>query len=239
VLPTGSSTGSKRALALYGDAAADAPTHFASASGCRLVDVDGDRILDCTMALGSVALGYAEPDAPGVILSSSDIRAVRLYASAGFDLHPQIRATGTVNTARLRTPELPVRDGSSADFDLADAVAVSVRGAARGVDHAMLLAGGPMFVVDAGEQRGYAFLRGGRPSTIVATDEATASALLWRCLAHAAELGLEAEVDHVPGNQQWAVRAAVEAGLAIRPIGPVFWRGCPPPAAYLPSGAYL
>jgi glutamate-1-semialdehyde aminotransferase len=71
VLPTGSSTGSKRALALYGDAAADAPTHFASASGCRLVDVDGDRILDCTMALGSVALGYAEPTVIQAVITAA------------------------------------------------------------------------------------------------------------------------------------------------------------------------
>jgi GNAT superfamily N-acetyltransferase len=192
----------------------------------------GRRLLDA-------ALAYAEPGSPAVILSSRDPRAIRLYASSGFDLHPQIRAAGVIKPARLKTPELPVRDGTAADFDLADAVDVVVRGAARGCDHEMLAAGGPMFVVDSGEQRGYAFLRGGRVATIAATDVATASALLWRCLSHAADLGVEAEVDHVPGNQQWAVRAAIQAGLLIRPIGPVFWRGCSPPAAYLPSGAYL
>jgi glutamate-1-semialdehyde 2,1-aminomutase len=37
------------------------PTHLLSASGCRIVDVDGIRYVDCTMGLGSVALGYAEP----------------------------------------------------------------------------------------------------------------------------------------------------------------------------------
>lgn len=61
VLPMGASTGSKRPLALYGADDADAPTHFVSASGCRFTDVDGNRYLDCTMALGSVALGYSEP----------------------------------------------------------------------------------------------------------------------------------------------------------------------------------
>jgi len=62
-LPTGASTGSKRVTALYGDLGEDGdpPTHFVSASGCRVTDVDGGRLLDCTMALGSVALGYAEP----------------------------------------------------------------------------------------------------------------------------------------------------------------------------------
>src|SRR3954469_873520 len=61
VLPTGASTGSKRAAALYGDAEADGPTHFVEARGCRVTAVDGERYLDCTMALGAVALGYAEP----------------------------------------------------------------------------------------------------------------------------------------------------------------------------------
>ncbi|HEV7991373.1 MAG TPA: aminotransferase class III-fold pyridoxal phosphate-dependent enzyme [Gemmatimonadaceae bacterium] len=61
-LPTGASTGSKRAAALWGDdAPPDLPTHFASARGCRVVDAEGNEYLDCTMALGSVALGYAEP----------------------------------------------------------------------------------------------------------------------------------------------------------------------------------
>jgi glutamate-1-semialdehyde 2,1-aminomutase len=61
VLPTGASTGSKRAEALYGDAESGGPTHFVEARGCRVTAVDGERYLDCTMALGAVALGYAEP----------------------------------------------------------------------------------------------------------------------------------------------------------------------------------
>jgi glutamate-1-semialdehyde 2,1-aminomutase len=61
VLPTGASTGSKRAEALYGRADADGPTHFASARGCHVTGTDGEQYLDCTMALGAVTLGYAEP----------------------------------------------------------------------------------------------------------------------------------------------------------------------------------
>src|SRR5215213_2171585 len=62
VLPTGASTGSKRASVLWGaDADSDLPTHLLSARGCRVVDVDGTSYVDCTMGLGSVALGYAEP----------------------------------------------------------------------------------------------------------------------------------------------------------------------------------
>src|SRR3954464_15397186 len=51
-LPSGASTGSKRASALWGDDAPDdLPTHFANARGCRVVDADGNSYLDCTMAL--------------------------------------------------------------------------------------------------------------------------------------------------------------------------------------------
>lgn len=61
VLPTSASTGSKRAAVLYGDESSGAPTHFVSARGCHVTDVNGVSFVDCTMALGSVALGYAEP----------------------------------------------------------------------------------------------------------------------------------------------------------------------------------
>lgn len=73
VLPTGASTGSKRSSGLYGEPGADreAPTHFVSASGCRVMDVDGGRFLDCTMALGSVALGYAEPSVTQAVITAA------------------------------------------------------------------------------------------------------------------------------------------------------------------------
>jgi glutamate-1-semialdehyde 2,1-aminomutase len=87
VLPTGASTGSKRAEALYGSADAIGPTHYVSASGCRLLDSAGRSYIDCTMALGAVALGYAEPDvtraamaaiADGNVAGLSHVREVDL-----------------------------------------------------------------------------------------------------------------------------------------------------------------
>jgi glutamate-1-semialdehyde 2,1-aminomutase len=61
LLPTGASTGSKRPEALYGTAEPVGPTHFVRAAGCRVETTDGSELVDCTMALGSVAIGYAEP----------------------------------------------------------------------------------------------------------------------------------------------------------------------------------
>ena len=58
VIPGGASTGSKRADALWGADDTQLPTHYASADGCRVTLPDGRVLVDCTMALGAVALGY-------------------------------------------------------------------------------------------------------------------------------------------------------------------------------------
>jgi glutamate-1-semialdehyde aminotransferase len=71
VLPTGASTGSKRAAALYGEECSDLPTHFRSAQGCRVTTMNGDSFVDCTMALGSVALGYAEPRVVNAVIEAA------------------------------------------------------------------------------------------------------------------------------------------------------------------------
>src|SRR4051812_30854601 len=60
VIVGGASTGSKRFSALFGDAQGEMPSHYVRASGCRLWTADGRELIDCTMALGAVALGYAE-----------------------------------------------------------------------------------------------------------------------------------------------------------------------------------
>ncbi len=71
VLPTGASTGSKRSAALYGDESSDAPTHFKTAQGCRVTTTNGNSFVDCTMALGAVALGYAEPRVTRAVIEAA------------------------------------------------------------------------------------------------------------------------------------------------------------------------
>ena len=70
VLPTGASTGSKRVAALYGADDAVGPTHYVRAIGCRVTDADGYEYLDCTMALGAVSLGYAEPNVTRAVVDA-------------------------------------------------------------------------------------------------------------------------------------------------------------------------
>ena len=60
VLPGGSSTGSKRPEALYGEGNDAGPSHYTRAAGCHLTTPGDVTLIDCTMALGSVALGYAD-----------------------------------------------------------------------------------------------------------------------------------------------------------------------------------
>jgi glutamate-1-semialdehyde 2,1-aminomutase len=70
LLPTGASTGSKRPEALYGTSEMAGPTHFVRAAGCRVETTDGSELVDCTMALGAVAIGYGEPKITGVVLDT-------------------------------------------------------------------------------------------------------------------------------------------------------------------------
>ncbi len=81
VLPTGASTGSKRAEALYGSLDADGPTHFVDARGCHLTSVTGERYLDCTMALGAVALGYTEPRVTRAVIDAASQGSVSALSS--------------------------------------------------------------------------------------------------------------------------------------------------------------
>jgi glutamate-1-semialdehyde aminotransferase len=60
VIPGGASTGSKQAPVMYGPESRSGPTHFVRAHGCRVVTPSGVELVDCTMALGAVALGYAD-----------------------------------------------------------------------------------------------------------------------------------------------------------------------------------
>ncbi len=71
VIPGGASTGSKRADVLYGaEAAAVLPTHMTRAWGCRIETVDGRELVDCTMALGAVAFGYADKQVNAAVIDA-------------------------------------------------------------------------------------------------------------------------------------------------------------------------
>lgn len=55
------STGSKRPATMYGEEHHDAPSHYVGALGCRVTTAGGRSLVDCSMALGAVAIGYGDP----------------------------------------------------------------------------------------------------------------------------------------------------------------------------------
>jgi GNAT superfamily N-acetyltransferase len=193
----------------------------------------GRRLLDAS-------LSYADGCERAVILSSQDPRAMRSYATSGFDLFPQVEARGAPDRTAIPAGSRRVRTGKVEDAVLADSVDRDVRGAPRGPDHVRLATDMPMFVVDDSEGRGYAYLRDdGIVMALAATDDVSATALLWACMGAVADAGVPISIDHMTAEQQWAIRACYQARLVVAPSGPVFWRGATPPRPYLPNGAYL
>jgi GNAT superfamily N-acetyltransferase len=199
------------------------PKHQSSGAGRALLDA---------------SLNYADGCETAIILSSTDVRAMRAYATSGFELYPQMSASG--QPSGFPTIGRKVRETVAADFELLDAIDVEARGAPHGPDHELMGSTQQGFVIDDVDGRGYAWVRkDGEVFLLAATDDATATALLWRSLAHLQEIGGHAVIDHLNAEQQWAIRVAYDARLAVKPDGPVFWRGRTPPRSYLASGAYL
>lgn len=116
LIPGGASTASKRAAGLYGGDAPHLPTHFVRAAGCHVYTADGDTLVDCTMALGSVALGYAEPE-----LTRAVIEAVASGSVSG--LSPALE----VETAEVFCAVVPCAERVQFLKTGAEAVSAAVR----------------------------------------------------------------------------------------------------------------
>jgi glutamate-1-semialdehyde 2,1-aminomutase len=71
VIVGSTSTGSKREKNLWGTTDAHAPTHYVQANGCRIVTTDDETLIDCTMALGSVAIGYADERITSAVVAAA------------------------------------------------------------------------------------------------------------------------------------------------------------------------
>lgn len=190
----------------------------------------GKRLLDA-------ALGTADGARGAMILSTTNPRAMRRYARAGFAARPCLDAGGAVNRTRLPAG-LRSRPGDlERDGERIDACSRAVRGASHRVDvPAMLAAGGELLVCD---DAGFAVHREGSPVVVAARDEAAAADLLWSAFAAAAP-GASVHVDFIGEGNDWAIGVVLDAGLTLGLDGPMFVRGrLGPLAPYLPSGAYL
>lgn len=185
------------------------------------------------------SLSYGEGCDAAMIASSAHPAAMRSYALAGFTLHPTLTAEGFVRREEI-PPSLPVYEGDESHLELAAEVDRRLRGGAHGPDlEYMLSSGNRLLVSERGGEMGYAVVREGSPWLLAATHEEMARDLLWAVFADGRP-GVESIVRWITARQSWAVDVALEAGLSLKPDGPICIKGDPGPLyPYLPSGPYL
>jgi GNAT superfamily N-acetyltransferase len=184
----------------------------------------------------TAAMAHGRGCTRAMLSASEDTKAVRVYRQAGFDLHPQMYLTGTVDRSALPVVE-KVREGGPGDVDLMDSLDRATRGAAHGVDHGLLLATCRLLVSDTSTGSGYVYVEPrGHPAALAASNRRTATRLLWAFLAEAPP---EASIPHVTGANQWVLDVGLAAGLRLHQSGYLGLRGMKPPAPYLHHGALL
>jgi GNAT superfamily N-acetyltransferase len=190
----------------------------------------GRRLLDR-------ALDYGSGTRDGLIVSSADPRALRLYALSGFSLRPTFEAQGKLDRRRLPRADAAVREGDGTDLDALASISREVRGAPHTTELEFALEQGAQLL--RLRDRGFALARPDRgPWLLVARDEAAAQTLLWCAIAASGETG-RPSVRWITGDQQWAIKVVLEAGLTLVSDGALCVRGRPGPLRpYLPTGAF-
>lgn len=190
----------------------------------------GRALLDACLAYGRDARG-------AIVQSSTDPRAMRLYATAGFDVRPCLAAAGILDRAALPAG-LRSREAAGDALELGVALGREVRGGAYDPDDLRTLHDAGFGFLRAGDD-GIAFHVGGHPALLVARTDEAATDLLWSCLAAAPD-GATVMVDCLAAGQDWAVRACLRGSLALSPDAPLFVRGeLGPLRPWLANGAYL
>jgi GNAT superfamily N-acetyltransferase len=184
----------------------------------------------------AAAMAHGRACTRGMLSSSSDSKAVRVYHQAGFDLHPQMYLTGTIDRSILPVVE-KVREGSASDFELMDSLDRGARGAGHGPDHELMLRSWRLLVSDTTTGSGYAYLNErGQLALLAASNRRTATRLLWAALADGPE---QVTVSHVTGANQWVLDVGFAARLELHQEGYLGLRGMKPPAPYVHNGALL
>ena len=189
-------------------------------------------------ALLNATLGYGEGSRAGLIMSSTDPRAMRLYATSGFQTRPCLAAAGIVERSAI-PGGLRSTDAGAEALELGTALGREIRGGAYHPEDLRTFHENGFGLLRCGDD-GIAFhVGGGLPALLLARDDATAIDLLWSCFA-ASPRGGTVSVDFMTAGQDWAIRTCLEAGLALSPDAPMFVRGAVGPLRpWLPSGAYL
>jgi ribosomal protein S18 acetylase RimI-like enzyme len=188
-----------------------------------------------------LALSHGDPESPGTIQCSRDPKAMALYTSFGFVLHPVVAAWGAMRPGAVqRPPEVRRHEPDEVgehELDVIAAIDRTVRGSARTVDIvAMLAQPGTRLLLHA--DQAYAIAKDERIVTLGARQEESAGLVLRAMLAEAPP-GETIEINWLTSVQQWAICEVVRAGIELQPYGPVMVRGMDgPPSPYIPSGGF-
>jgi ribosomal protein S18 acetylase RimI-like enzyme len=187
------------------------------------------------------ALSHGDGQGPGTIQCSRDPKAMALYSSFGFVLHPVVAAWGVMRPGAFERPPEVARyepdQVTERELRVVTAIDREVRGSARTVDIvAMLTQPGTRLLLHA--DQGYAVAMDDRVVTLGARQEESATLVLKAMLAES-PTGETIEINWLTSAQQWAIRVVVEAGIELQPYGPVMVRGMEgPPSPYIPSGGF-
>jgi ribosomal protein S18 acetylase RimI-like enzyme len=184
-------------------------------------------------ALMDAALGYGTVSDPGLISSSVDPRAMRLYGLAGFGLRPTFQARGTFD-GRSRPSGLPIPQDGTDDLEALEPISREVRGAPHTLELPHAIGRGARVFVIA--DRGFVVARRGHGVWLLAArDPEAAVALLWHALEFVGE-GERSLVRWITGEQDWAIDVLLRAGLELSGDGPLCVRGRPGSLRpYIPS----
>jgi GNAT superfamily N-acetyltransferase len=179
------------------------------------------------------ALRYGSGAEAGLIVSSNDPRALRLYALAGFSLQPTLTAYGALDRRALPRSGAGVRLCDAADLEELAPISREIRGAPH-TSELLFAQGNGARMLRAGD-RGFAVAEPGHGVwLLVARDEDAAAQLLWAALEIAGDC--ERTVRWISERQQWAIRVVVAAGLQLSAYGAICVRGEPGPLRpFLPS----
>ncbi|HMD56860.1 MAG TPA: GNAT family N-acetyltransferase [Solirubrobacteraceae bacterium] len=188
-------------------------------------------------ALFERALDYGERAAPGLIVSSNDARAMRLYARAGFSLLAALETDGLLQRRALPRPNSRIREAGHADLGALEMISRAVRGATHTPDLELALRQEAV-LLRLGDAGFAAAMPGHGVWMLAARHESDAQALLWQALEIAGE-SVRPAVRWLAGDQAWAIDVLLRAGFGLRAYGALAVRGRPGPLRpYIPSGPF-
>jgi ribosomal protein S18 acetylase RimI-like enzyme len=200
----------------------------------------GSQSAGAGRALLEQSLRYGADCDAGLIASSSDPRALRLYGLAGFSLRPAFAARGRLERRRLPTADPAVREADGSALEELAAISRAVRGGPHTTELAYALDRGHRMLRHG--ERGFAVVLPGQSVWLLAArDPQAAQSLLWSALE------LVGEIEHgrpvarwITAGQDWAIEVLLNAGFALEPYGALCVRGRPGPLhPFLPSPPFV